>query len=387
MNSKPEILCISHKYPPSTGGMERQSYELIKGLKAHYKTYSITYKKGDEAKVLWLASLKHHVEVCLEAHPGIRLIHLNDGAMASACLWMQKELDIPVVVTFHGLDVTFPMDFYQETLLPKLEDFDAAICVSEFTRQQCLKRGFRPETTFTVPNGVDITLADKPARREEITEKLLDRGLDVRDKRVIIASGRSVRRKGFSWFIKSVLPHLGPDVVLLMTGPRKQEQGFVESVVRYIPWDDLRLFLGAPTDEEELESLLEETPGVHHLGRVPFEDLMSLYSLADLFVMPNIPVEGDQEGFGLVALEASVRGTWVVASGIEGITEAVIDGANGTLLPPEQPELWIDKIRELLSMPPEELSEWGKRGQAYTVDHFSWDRMVDGYRQVFDRFI
>lgn len=38
-------------------------------------------------------------------------------------------------------------------------------------------------------------------------------------------------------------------------------------------------------------------------------------------------------------------------------------------------------------MPPEKLSEWGKRGQAYTVDHFSWDRMVDGYRQVFDRFI
>ena len=34
---KPEILCISHKYPPSTGGMERQSYELIKGLRAYYK--------------------------------------------------------------------------------------------------------------------------------------------------------------------------------------------------------------------------------------------------------------------------------------------------------------------------------------------------------------
>ena len=161
----------------------------------------------------------------------------------------------------------------------------------------------------------------------------------------------------------------------------------MQSVTRYIPWNDLRLFLGAPTDEAELDELLETTPGVYHLGRVSFEDLMSLYSLADLFVMPNIPVEGDQEGFGLVALEASVRGTWVVASGIEGITEAVIEGANGTLLPPEDPDRWVAKIRELLSMPQQELAEWGRRGQSYTTDHFSWGRMVDGYKAVFDRYI
>ncbi len=172
----------------------------------------------------------------LESHPEIRLIHLNDGAMASASLWMQKELDIPVVVTYHGLDVTFPLDFYQDKLIPKLEQYDAAICVSEYTRQQCLKRGFDPEHTYTVPNGVDVSLADKPDRREEITEELLSRGVDVRGKRVIIASGRSVRRKGFSWFIKNVMPSLGSDVVLLMTGPRRQEQSFMQSVTRYIPW-------------------------------------------------------------------------------------------------------------------------------------------------------
>ena len=28
--TKPEILFVSHKYPPATGGMEKQSYELIK---------------------------------------------------------------------------------------------------------------------------------------------------------------------------------------------------------------------------------------------------------------------------------------------------------------------------------------------------------------------
>lgn len=386
-NGQTEILCISHKYPPATGGMERQSYELIKGLKAHYKTYSITYKKGDGPVVAWLTHVKHLVRVSLEAHPGIRLIHLNDGAMGAASLWMQRELDIPVIVTYHGLDVTFPMDFYQETLLPRLEQFSAAICVSDFTRRQCLKRGFAPESTFTVPNGVDITLADKPARREEMAEKLRAQGIDLAGKRVIITSGRSVRRKGFSWFIREVFPRLGPDVVLLMTGPRNQEQTFVETVTKHIPWNDLHLFLGTPTDDAELETLLEETPGVYHLGRVPFDDLMSLYSLADLFVMPNIQVEGDQEGFGLVALEASVRGTWVVAAGIEGITEAVREGHNGTLLPSADPEAWVEEIGRLLSLPPAELASLGRRGQAYTIEHFSWERMVEGYREVFERFI
>ncbi len=38
-----EILCITHKYPPFTGGMEKQSYELIQGIiesKSKHKTDS-----------------------------------------------------------------------------------------------------------------------------------------------------------------------------------------------------------------------------------------------------------------------------------------------------------------------------------------------------------
>lgn len=52
-----------------------------------------------------------------------------------------------------------------------------------------------------------------------------------------------------------------------------------------------------------------------------------IYLLCPTFLIP-----GDVEGFGLVALEASMRGTYILASGIDGITDAVIN-KNGTLLP------------------------------------------------------
>ena len=40
------------------------------------------------------------------------------------------------------------------------------------------------------------------------------------------------------------------------------------------------------------------------LGRCSDEDLVKLYCDSDLLVMPNIPVRGDMEGFGVVMLEA-----------------------------------------------------------------------------------
>jgi hypothetical protein len=48
--------------------------------------------------------------------------------------------------------------------------------------------------------------------------------------------------------------------------------------------------------------------------------------------MPNIRVPGDAEGFGLVALEAVVCGTAVLAADLEGITEAIQHGKNGLLV-------------------------------------------------------
>jgi len=331
--------------------------------------------------------LRAKIEAMLKAYPGISLIHLNDGSMGAACLWLQKSTGIPVVVTYHGLDITFPLAIYQRRIVPRLAQYAGAICVSEFTRSECIRRGFNEANTFTVKNGVDIAMADIPSD-PGIVEKLRNRyGIDVTGKQILLATGRPVKRKGFSWFIKQVMPLLSEDTLLLMTGPMKEEPSFLEKNISSLPGGHhLQLLLGIASDAGEVNELLKTTQNVHHLGSIPYNDLLQLFSLADLFVMPNIRVDGDEEGFGLVALEASIRGTYVLAAGIEGITDAVIDGENGSLIPTGDAQAWAKKIKELLSDKPK-LAILSEKGKHFTRANYSWNNMVNGYKEVFDKLI
>ncbi|MCE5177788.1 MAG: glycosyltransferase family 4 protein [Porphyromonadaceae bacterium] len=381
-----EILCVTHKYPPSIGGMEKQSYELIAGLGKYYKTHVIAYQNSGN-KTIWFTLLRAKIEAMLKAYPGISLIHLNDGSMGAASLWLQKSTPIPVVVTYHGLDITFPLAIYQRRIVPRLAQYAGAICVSAFTRSECISRGFNEANTFTVRNGVDIEMGNIPPD-PGIVEKLKNRyGIDVTGKQILLATGRPVKRKGFSWFIKHVMPLLSEDTLLLMTGPMKDEPSFLEKNISSLPGGHhLQLLLGIASDAGEVNELLKTTRNAHHLGSIPYNDLLQLFSLADLFVMPNIQVDGDEEGFGLVALEASIRGTYVLAAGIEGITDAVIDGENGSLLPTGDAQAWAKKIKELLSDKPR-LAVLSEKGKHFTRANYSWNNMVNGYKEVFDKLI
>ena len=376
-----EVLCVTHKYPPAIGGMEKQSYELIAGLSNHYKTHVIAYQENGN-KTFWFAQLRTKIEAMLRSHPGIGLIHLNDGSMGAACLWLQNRTQIPVVVTYHGLDITFPLGIYQRRIVPRLAQYAGAICVSEFTRSECIRRGFNETNTFTVRNGVDIEMGNIPSD-PGIVEKLKNRyGVDVTGKHIILATGRPVKRKGFSWFMKHVMPLLNEDTLLLMTGPMKHEPSFLEKNSGH----HLQLLLGIASDTGEVNELLKTTKNAYHLGSIPYGDLLQVLSLADLFVMPNIRVEGDEEGFGLVALEDSIRGTYVLASGIEGITDAVIDGENGSLLPSGDAQAWAKKINELLS-DKTKLAILSEKGKSFTRANYSWNNMVTGYKEVFDKLL
>lgn len=383
-----EILCITHKYPPVIGGMEKQSFELINGLSLYYKTYVIAYENRGE-KALWFARLKAKIKKKLREHPNIKLIHLNDGSMGVACTWLQKYTQIPIVVTFHGLDVTMPLPFFQKRLIPKLQKYTGAICVSNFTRQQCLERGFNPQNTHTVRNGVDSEMANVPFDPNIVTKVEKKTGISLTDKHLLVTTGRPVKRKGFSWFLKHVMPQLDKDVVLLMIGPLRTKRRFIEKILTRVSGKfahNIQLIFGLTSDAKTVSEEIEKQPNAFHLGKVPYNDLLQLLSLADIFVMPNIHVSGDEEGFGLVALEASMRGTTVLASGIEGITDAVIDKKNGFLLPAGDKEAWKTKIEALL-YDKKHLKELSRQFKIFTQMNYSWDLMVKEYKDVFEQYI
>ncbi len=383
-----EVLFITHKYPPMIGGMEKQSYHLIKEISRHYKTHVIAYQKK-ENKVLWFIHLKSKIKTTLKKNPNIKLIHLNDGLMGVACLWLQGYRNIPVIVTYHGLDITFPHTYFQNSLIPKLTKYCGAICVSESTHDVCIKRGFNKKSTFIVRNGVDNQLANIHPN-ENIKERLLNLdGADISNKHIIVSTGRPVKRKGFSWFLKNVMPLLNKNIVFLMMGSLNNKPTLLERIIQCLPKktrDNVQLMLGHATDTKNIIRLVAMQENVYHLGKVSDDDLFQILLLSDLFVMPNIAIEGDTEGFGLVALEASIRGTYVLASGIEGILDAIIDKKNGSLLPSENAQAWADKIHELLSNKPK-LKLLSQQGKEYTEKHYSWIIMADGYKDVFDKLM
>ncbi len=60
--------------------------------------------------------------------------------------------------------------------------------------------------------------------------------------------------------------------------------------------------------------------------------------------MPNVAVDNDIEGYGIVALEAAAAGCAVVAADIEGLCAAIDDGYSGTLVSSKDARAWIRAI-------------------------------------------
>jgi glycosyltransferase involved in cell wall biosynthesis len=76
------------------------------------------------------------------------------------------------------------------------------------------------------------------------------------------------------------------------------------------------------------------------LGRIPDHELAELYSRARAVIVPSV------EEFGIVAVEAQAAGRPVVAPGLGGTTETVVDGETGVLVPAEDTDAFAEALGE-----------------------------------------
>jgi glycosyltransferase involved in cell wall biosynthesis len=121
---------------------------------------------------------------------------------------------------------------------------------------------------------------------------------------------------------------------------------------------------------------------VRVLGQVSDDELRAAYALADLFVMPNVRVEGDCEGFGLVTLEARAAGLPVVASSLEGISDSFLSADECILVPPGDAEAFAEAIDCLLQ--PDLLTlEARLRRRARVKSRYDWTHIAEEYLAVF----
>ena len=90
---------------------------------------------------------------------------------------------------------------------------------------------------------------------------------------------------------------------------------------------------------------------VRFFGNLPDEELASVYDGADIFAMTSVNLDRSVEGFGLVYLEAAAHGLPVVAHDVGGVSDAVVNGVTGLLVPPHRPVQLAAAFEKLIHEP------------------------------------
>jgi glycosyltransferase involved in cell wall biosynthesis len=90
--------------------------------------------------------------------------------------------------------------------------------------------------------------------------------------------------------------------------------------------------------------------------------------------MPNIEVNGDIEGFGIAAIEAGCCGLPVIASDVQGLKDAVLDGRTGFLVEARNTEGFLGCIRKM------DLDREAVR--SLVIETYDWRRIYHLYRDV-----
>lgn len=74
-------------------------------------------------------------------------------------------------------------------------------------------------------------------------------------------------------------------------------------------------------------------------GALDQKDVLAGYRLADIFALAcRITEDGDRDGLPNVLVEASSQGLMSISTNISGVPELLVDGENGLMVPPENPE-------------------------------------------------
>lgn len=351
------ILFITRKHPPAVGGMEQLSYQLTQGVAARTTARIIAWGGSQKLLPLFLIYATAASLWTILFQP-VRVVHIGDIVLAPLGRLLQLLTRRRIVVTAHGLDIIYPHPLYRRVVLPAARRLDHVVCISEHARNLCLASGFDPARLSVIPVGIEPQ-TPPTLSGEEQAAWLAEWDLTPRPRRLLLTVGRLVRRKGVAFFIREVMPRLPDDFIYLVVGEGVE---------------------AANTRAAVAEAGLERR--VRLLGKLPPDALRAAYALADVFVMPNIPVPNDAEGFGIVALEARAAGLPVIASALEGISDACAGEPDARLVPASDAEAFA---RALMAVRDDELSPARRAARSERVAaQFGWPAIVDRYLVVFN---
>lgn len=346
------VLFISRAFPPVIGGIEKQNYEISKALSQKTEVKLVVNRHGKKLLMPFCVFALYRI---FRLRNQYDLILLGDGVL-TILAWITKLFSrVPVVCIVHGLDVTYSNFIYRKCWLQFFfRSVDKFIAVGNETIRQAELRSVDIGNFVFVPNGVDTKQSLPSYSRADLENFLAYKPEGA----VLLTLGRLVKRKGVLWFVEHVFPYLDASVTYLIAGTGSDEKTIKQKIAHLGVSDRVKL-----------------------LGQVTDKDKKLLLSTADIFIQPNIRIENDIEGFGLVVLEAGLFGRPVLASKIEGLQDAIKSGQNGLLLEPENAGQYIKCIEQLLA-DRSELEAMGARAHDFVKNHYSWDSIANEYLRI-----
>lgn len=328
---KERILFISRKWPPSVGGMETYASELSAGLSDVFDLRLLVLRGREDGRppALWAyaAFVIKAMAFCLFRGRCYDRVIFGDLILfpAALCHYLTNKRATRLVILY-GLDLVYHR---RKGVLPRLYGlffrlfrasqscFSACVAISAHTSALAAAERIRNVNVITP----SLPASSFPSE-DVASERLPDVWNKSKDCFRILYFGRLVPRKGSLWFATNVVPRISGGACFFVVGD---------------------------TSDSEYKLKLRACERTHCLGRLDAPALASMIRSADAVVMPNIPTPDavDAEGFGLVAIEASSLGARLLASRLDGITDAVIDGKTGLLLQAGNADAWVSAIEGL----------------------------------------
>jgi phosphatidylinositol alpha-1,6-mannosyltransferase len=341
-------LLVTNDFPPKVGGIQNYLWDLWSRLDP--ASFVVLTASSDEeaasfdaaqaargiriervpGSILFFPSpqTRRDIDDRVRSH-GIDLV-LLDPALPLGLLG--PHLGVPYGVILHGAEVTVPgrLPGARAALGRVLRG--ASIVVSAGCYPAAEGRRVEPDLAIPfveIPPGVD-TAAVTPLKAPEKRAARARLGLPAHAP-VVAGVSRLVPRKGMDVLIEAAnrLAPSYPELVVAIGGEGRERHHIEELAAK---------------------SLVD----VRVLGRVSDDDRAALLGAADVFAMAcrNRWAGLEQEGFGIVFLEAAAYGLPQVAGDSGGASEAVLDGVTGLVVDdPSDPGAVAEAIRTLLADP------------------------------------
>jgi phosphatidyl-myo-inositol dimannoside synthase len=359
-------LLVTNDFPPKIGGIQSLLWEWWRRLPP--ESFAVLTSPHRDAaafdrsqnyrieRIKEFALLPHPVMVRrvnrLAAEFGADLVVLDPAVPLGV---IGPHLDLPYDVVLHGAEVTIPgrIPGTRAVLGHVLRNARHVIAAGSYPAAEG-ERAARRSLPITIVNpGVD-TSRFVPLSEEQRRGARQRFGLGV-EAELVVSVSRLVPRKGFDTLIRAA-------ALLRPSRPKLQVA-----------------IAGAGRDRRRLEALAERLAApVVFLGRVPHEDLPLLYGCGDVFAMLCRNRWGglEQEGFGIVFLEAAACAVPQIAGISGGAGDAVVDAETGMLIDATSDLAGVTATLDQLLSDSEGRHRMGKAGRARAEAEFSYDLLA-----------